>query len=124
MSYSPIKPHSGSNAHSQKIPLHYLKARYESPTRAKEEQCKSLEWLQKQMLSISVTAASPDAAQTCSQTVLDFPLLLSITCHQPFSSQTVVTQQGRDPFIAGQGLSVSYTHLMKGNRPSWTRCKF
>lgn len=65
-----FKPHSGSKARSQKISPHYFKARYERPAIAEEEQCKSLELLQKQMLSINVTATSPNAPQTCSQAAL------------------------------------------------------
>lgn len=57
-------------ARLQKISPHYLSARYEPPATAEEKQCKSLEWLKKQMLSINVTATSPDAAQTRGQAAL------------------------------------------------------
>lgn len=115
-----LKPHSGSKARSQKISPHYLKARYEPPARAKEEQCKSLEWLQKQMLSINVTATSPDAAQTCSQAAL-----ISHFCYrsQTTSLLSLVRQltlnRGEMRLLRIRVICELYT--FEWNGPSWTR---
>lgn len=65
-----FQPSQWIKARLQKISPHYLSARYEPPARAEEKRCKSLEWLKKQMLSINVTATSPDAAQTRNQAAL------------------------------------------------------
>jgi len=100
-----FKSHSGSKLAYRRF-LHYLSAGYKPPARAEEKQSKSLEWLKKQMLSINVTATSPD-----------LPLLLSITNHLHFSSQTIDTQKGRDAFIEGQGYLWT---MMNRNGPLWT----
>lgn len=122
MSKSLIKPHSGSKARRRFLHItsepdmnHRLELRRATQVIRVAPKANALHQCHRSFPRCS-SNMQPGSA--------DFPLLLSITRHQPFSSQTIDTQQGRDAFIEGQGLSLSYTHLMKRNGPSLTRCVF